>query len=355
MIFWSLVVIMLAVAALFVLWPLGRAEAQAAADPRKDVLIAQMREVEADGDADREAERAELGRRIIALEKAQTSISGGGRSVVVASVSALVAIPALVVPLYMTLGSPADALVARDDTPLENQSLETMVVSAERHLAKNPDDVQGWEVLARVYGSQGRQTGRIKALENLVRLKPENAFWKTDLAQALAQQNGNIIPDRAVSLLDEALQLEPDNEKASFFRAAAYEQAGAGIEALAIWQRLSSVRTDDARWQQQIAERIAALSKPAPSIATQTQRALESAPAGVRDEMILGMVEGLAERLSESPDDVMGWRRLLQAYTVLGTPERARDALDAAITSQPSGSDLVAKLTALRASFDEVR
>jgi len=37
---------------------------------------------------------------------------------------------------------------------------------------------------------------------------------------------------------------------------------------------------------------------------------------------VRGMVEGLAERLKDQPDDADGWRRLARAYEVLGEPRR---------------------------------
>jgi cytochrome c-type biogenesis protein CcmH len=43
--------------------------------------------------------------------------------------------------------------------------------------------------------------------------------------------------------------------------------------------------------------------------------------------MIRGMVERLAERLRDEPDDAAGWRRLARAYEVLGEADKARDAL----------------------------
>ena len=44
-----------------------------------------------------------------------------------------------------------------------------------------------------------------------------------------------------------------------------------------------------------------------------------------RMEMIRGMVEGLAARLEENPDDAQGWRRLARSYAVLGEAEKAAE------------------------------
>jgi cytochrome c-type biogenesis protein CcmH len=45
-----------------------------------------------------------------------------------------------------------------------------------------------------------------------------------------------------------------------------------------------------------------------------------------RNAMIRGMVEGLAQRLEENPNDRDGWLRLARAWTVLGEAEKARAA-----------------------------
>ena len=45
-----------------------------------------------------------------------------------------------------------------------------------------------------------------------------------------------------------------------------------------------------------------------------------------RDAMIAGMVEGLAARLAENPNDSAGWQRLARAYEVMGRPKDAQDA-----------------------------
>jgi len=46
-----------------------------------------------------------------------------------------------------------------------------------------------------------------------------------------------------------------------------------------------------------------------------------------RNQMVVGMVEGLAQRLKRDGRDLAGWQRLLKAYTVLGRRDDARAAL----------------------------
>ena len=49
-----------------------------------------------------------------------------------------------------------------------------------------------------------------------------------------------------------------------------------------------------------------------------------------RQAMIETMVAGLAERLTQSPDDFDGWMRLIRSYSVLGDTDKARDAIEQA-------------------------
>ena len=45
-----------------------------------------------------------------------------------------------------------------------------------------------------------------------------------------------------------------------------------------------------------------------------------------RQAMIRGMVQRLADRLEEKPDNPEGWRRLANAYRVLGEDAKAAEA-----------------------------
>lgn len=57
--------------------------------------------------------------------------------------------------------------------------------------------------------------------------------------------------------------------------------------------------------------------------AEQMQAAQEMTPQD-RAEMILAMVDGLAARLDDNPQDEQGWTRLIRARTVLGQEEKLK-------------------------------
>lgn len=64
-------------------------------------------------------------------------------------------------------------------------------------------------------------------------------------------------------------------------------------------------------------------------------RAAERMTPEERQEMIRGMVEGLAERLEENPGDLAGWLRLGRAQAVLGELDKSADAYGRAVALSP--------------------
>jgi cytochrome c-type biogenesis protein CcmH len=66
-----------------------------------------------------------------------------------------------------------------------------------------------------------------------------------------------------------------------------------------------------------------------------------------RDAMIASMVDGLAARLADNPDDGPGWQRLARAYDVLGRTDAAQDAFVSAADVLVADAD--AQLAALQA------
>jgi cytochrome c-type biogenesis protein CcmH len=71
----------------------------------------------------------------------------------------------------------------------------------------------------------------------------------------------------------------------------------------------------------------------APVISEEQKTAIQALPEGDQKTMIKGMVERLAGKLAENPNDFDGWVRLMRSYQVLGEPDKAKDALGKALTT----------------------
>lgn len=77
----------------------------------------------------------------------------------------------------------------------------------------------------------------------------------------------------------------------------------------------------------------------APQIDPETRAQIESMSAEEQMAMINNMVDGLALRLAEDPNDFEGWMRLIRARTVMGDPEQARRDLEKALEVFPPDTE----------------
>ena len=172
MILWIIFALMTAAAILAVLWPLGRKAV--ATGGGNDLLVYQdqLEEIGRDrnagliGQAEAEAARVEVSRRLLAAADAQattakpvTSATQSQRRRRTAAITALIVLVLLPLGFYLELGSPdvpGQPAFARAKTPPGGQSIDSLVGQVEAHLAKNPNDGAGWEVIAPVYLRLGR-------------------------------------------------------------------------------------------------------------------------------------------------------------------------------------------------------
>lgn len=82
----------------------------------------------------------------------------------------------------------------------------------------------------------------------------------------------------------------------------------------------------------------------APAIDPETRAQIEAMSADDQAAMIEGMVEGLAVRLEQDPNDLQGWMRLIRARTVMGNMAQARQDLARALEVFPPDSEQGAML-----------
>jgi cytochrome c-type biogenesis protein CcmH len=340
---WLLFALMSAAAIFVVLWPLARKKG---AGGGSDVAVYrdQLEEIERDrvagliGDAEAQAARVEVSRRLIAAaDKLEAAKAASGSGVTLrrrAAVVAAFAVPSVgALALYLTYGSPdmpGQPLAARREAPQDNRSFAALLARVESHLEANPNDGRGWEVVAPVYIRLGRFDDAVKARRNSLRLNGSTAEREADLGEALLAQANGIVTADAKAAFERALALDGKAVKAQFFIGLAAEQDGRREDAAAVWRDMLAKAPADAAWAGFVREALARVSDrevvaqrgpSADDVAAASQLTEEQ-----RGEMIRGMVAGLAERLKNDGSDVDGWLRLVRAYMVLGDREKARSA-----------------------------
>ena len=121
-----------------------------------------------------------------------------------------------------------------------------MVTALAERLEANPDDVRGWAMLGRSYQTLERFDDAIAAFEKALELEQgQNAQTMVALALALMGQRGGDMPDRAVSLFENALALEPNNATALFYSGGAAARRGNTLLAAERWELLLRLDAPD--------------------------------------------------------------------------------------------------------------
>ncbi len=345
--------VLAAAAALSVLAPLYRGARTARSERGQALAIYrdQLGEVERDldrgviADTEAAAARTEISRRLIRAgqEDAEEGAAGGSGVRRFATI-AIIAMPLAALVFYLFVGSPempAEPLAARLNAPTDKQDIPTLVARIEAHLATNPDDAKGWQILAPVYLRLGRFDEAVKAYRNVVRLVGSTADTESDLGEAMVGANGGVVTAEAHAAFERAAKDDATAVRPRFYLALALGQAGKKDEAIAAWQALLAGAPETAPWVAVAKSELAKLeggtataataaaggaAEPSGPTAADVKAAGEMSSAD-RLAMIEGMVAKLAAELDAKPNDSAGWARLIRSYMVLGKADDAKAAL----------------------------
>ncbi|MBZ9977841.1 c-type cytochrome biogenesis protein CcmI [Mesorhizobium sp. BR-1-1-10] len=372
MLFWVIAAILTLGASLAVLLPLAGASkgASSSGDHDLEVYRDQLSELDRDagrgliGPTEAAEARAEIARRILRLGNADMAAKTSGRpsgtARLVATVAVL-AVPLVSWGLYSQIGSPdlpSQPLSERLAKNPADSSVDELVARAEAHLAANPSDGRGWDVLAPVYLRMQRFADAAAAYRNAIRLDGDSAVRQAGLGEAIAGAAGGIVSADAQDAFEAALKLDPANAKAGFYLAMALAQEGRGKEAAVAWQAMLGTLPPDSPWRGAVEQALAKSGGPEVASGTTAKGpdaadvdAASSMSQQDREAMINTMVAGLDDKLRQNPRDPEGWMRLVRSYVVLGKADQARDALGRAIAVFGADSDEAKKFTAFAASL----
>jgi cytochrome c-type biogenesis protein CcmH len=221
------------------------------------------------------------------------------------------------------------------------------VAQLAKKLESRPDSAEGWFLLGRSYMTLDRYRDAADAFRRARQLAPHQPDVAGAFAEARIAAAGGRVDDEARAALRNVLTSDPTSPQARFLLALDQAQQGDLRGAVQGWVDLLALSPADAAWLPAVREHLLQAARqagidpatiqpsaearalaesaaaPAPSTA---ETAAEEMSAQERAQMIRGMVERLAARLHDNPDDLEGWRRLARAYRVLGDTGKASDA-----------------------------
>ncbi len=267
--------VMIALALAFVLPALTRrhADEEQTSRARANVLIYRDQLTELDADLKNqtiskeqyEAGRHEVERRV--LEDTLASLheappTGTGRGMW-AAIALSVVIPLAAVGLYLKLGTPQSVspeMAATDAAQPTGQAphavsfdkIREMAEKLAERLKQQPNDGEGWSMLARSYRVLGQFKEASDAYQHAVKLVPGDAQLYADYADAMGMAQGQVLEGGPMRLIEQALKLDPNNIKAlALAGTAAYNKKDYSA-AVGYWQKAIQLSPPDSEFTQSL-------------------------------------------------------------------------------------------------------
>ena len=145
-------------------------------------------------------------------------------------------------PGVPSAGPPSAAAAAGGNPHASGAVDEAQFIAAVEQLAERlkgqPDDVEGWAMLARSYGMLGRLDDALPAYQKAVALNGQDARLLADYADTLALKNDRNLEGEPLALVERALKIEPTNLKALSLAGAAAFNRKDYAGAVRYWERV---------------------------------------------------------------------------------------------------------------------
>ncbi len=165
-------------------------------------------------------ETAALERRLLDLLLHDAPAAGAG-TVPGKTPMRLLAALALAIVLVAGAGYWYTGAAGRDDAAVGDDAgqagssaqIVAMVDKLAERLKQNPEDGEGWAMLARSYSVMDRNEDALKAYTRALALRKDDASLLVDYADALAVKNQHTLTGEPMALIQRALKLDPNSLK----------------------------------------------------------------------------------------------------------------------------------------------
>jgi len=262
--FWVICALLIVIALAFVLPPaLQRSEENVVSDDeRKQANIAVYRDQLSELEADRlngivaedqyETDRDEIERRLLEDTATARSKKTTGVAPINARNTAYLlgfGLPLIAIIFYLKVGEPdritnpapvgAPPSAASEAPPERTQAqIEENVSKLAKRLESNPNDAQGWTMLARSYSSMEKYSEAVNAYAKATELNPKDADLLAEYAFVTGMAGGRSLEGKPTEIINRALKVDPENAKALQLAGSAAFQAKDYKKAIDYWQRV---------------------------------------------------------------------------------------------------------------------
>ena len=270
---------------------------------------------------------------------------------IVFSIAALTSLGSVVLASVTSLSVLQTNQANTGDRVRAEGGFDTLVANLQKDLEKNPGRIEGWSLLGRSLVALGRLDDAINAFRQAVdRSDPPTAEQIGELAETIVAAAGGRVEQEAEQLFAQVLTISPGDPRARYYLAEAYVTRGNLVEARTAFTAMLRSAPKDAPWRTTVLDRLKEISQKSqdvpekeriPGPSSEQIAAAADMPPEERAEMIRGMVDGLAEKMKNNPDDFSGWLRLANSYMVLNEEAKAAAALKNALALQPGNPGLL--------------
>jgi cytochrome c-type biogenesis protein CcmH len=250
MTFLAIAVVMITIATVLLVLPLRKKTEAATGEQEENIVILrdQLSQLDVDfaegriaADQLQDAQR-DIEKRLLLEERAisadQAPVGTKPKRILFPALLIGISVPVCTVLLYLWIGNPVatDPLAQSQQPALTEQDIQNMVEQLASRLEKDPNNPEGWQMLARSYAAMQRFPEATKAYKKALELNPNNAQLTIDYADFLAYQNQSA-KGEPMRLILRALELDPSNIKALALAGTAYYEEGQFAKAEQYWAR----------------------------------------------------------------------------------------------------------------------
>jgi cytochrome c-type biogenesis protein CcmH len=345
------------VAAALLVLPLVRQRRDLADRSEYDLAVYRQQLADVDADIARgvmspeegESVKLEVERRMLKASRTKDEAKPIMKQRSVLALIVLVAVPAASLALYQYQGSPdlpGQPFAERSPSKAPNRAkIVELLQRVEQRLKSNPNDKRGWRLLGQGYMSLGETGKAAETFKQAAKIFPDDPDIMSSFGEALVMDSNGVVGPEALRIFQSVHKADPTMVAPRYYIGLASFQAGEIQQAYDQWRALAVDSPANAPWLATVQrgldeaakklgktpEKVGQLAKAAapttmPQPSKEAVDAAQNMTPEQRESFIRSMVGRLAARLKESPDDLDGWLRLAQSYTVLGERKEAAGA-----------------------------